>query len=104
MPKAYYAGAIVPVDLIGSIRGHDAVSAGKFLETETVTRDFIDRKREVGVEERHLFGVGQIHHMLLLLYFAKEDAFPSVDPRRDSAPVQLSLCLVTNLPFVLVAK
>lgn len=104
MPKAHYTGAIVSVDLIGSIRGHDIVSAGKFLETKTVNRDFIDGKREVGIEEWHLFGVGQIYHMLLLPHFAKEYAFPTVDPCSDSAPVKLSLRLVANLPFVLVAN
>ncbi|WP_153064615.1 hypothetical protein [Agrobacterium sp. LAD9] len=104
MPKTHYAGAIVPVDLIGGIRGHDIVSAGKFLEAKAVLGDFIDCEGKSGIKERHLLWVWQIHDMLLLPDFAKEDAFPAVDPCRDSAPVQLSLCLVTNLPFVLMAN
>lgn len=102
--KAHDGIAIVSVDLIGRICGHDVVGAGELLGAEPVFGDFIDGEGKVGVEERHFFGVGQIDDMLFLADCAKEDAFPAVDPCGDSAPVQLSLCLVANLPFILVAN
>ncbi|NTA59832.1 hypothetical protein G6L32_14415 [Agrobacterium tumefaciens] len=101
---ANYAAAIVPIDLIGRVCGHDVVGAGQLLEAEPVFGDFIDGEGKVGVEERHFFGVGQIDDMLFLPDFAKEDALPAIDPRRHSASVQLSLCLVANLPFISCGK
>lgn len=59
MPKAHDAGSIVPVDLIGSVRGHDVVSASEFLEAETVTRDFIDVKGKMASKNCTFLGSGK---------------------------------------------
>lgn len=104
MPQPHDAVYIMLVDLIGGIRRHDVASASKLHASKAVARNFIDGERKFGVEKRHLFGVGQIHHVLLLTDFAEVDALPAIYPRGDGSPVELSLCLVANLPFILVTN
>ena len=92
MPQPHDAFHIVLVDPVSGISRHDVASAGKLYASKAIARNFIGGERKLGVEERHLFGVWQIHHMLLLSDFAKEDAFPPVDPRGDRSPVKFALC------------